>query len=251
MKVVIIGGNDGLGLGITKQLIKEGADELITIGRNQFSLNDEVNHTHYTSDVFDFEEFQKTLHKISSSNDIDIIICVAGYAEPVKIEDLEYEDWQKHLHGNFLYVTEAFKILKDSLNKNGSFITIGSKWSFIDQAGPATPYAVAKNALRGYSVSIANSFKDIICNHYAVPTMDTKLLKNAEEKLIIAGEVKEKFSDNSNRICDPSIVGSILVNHILNNKLSGVTYYMNRKLEVIEIKNNANRLLLNIFNEEK
>ncbi len=252
MKAVIIGGTTGLGLGISNELQKRNITDLITVGRNHFSF-DNVNfsHTHFVSDVFQLDNFKKTLEKIASNHHIDLVMCVAGYVEPKKVNEFKYEDYEKHLKGNFLYVTDVFSILKNSMAEGSSFITIGSKWSFVDIAGPVTPYSVSKNALRGYTVSMAGYFPELKINHYAVPTMPTKLLKNAEEKLILAGEIKEKFSDSLDSLCHPDEVAVCLLNHVFSNKESGKTFYINRKLEVLDIVNNSNNMVLDEFNEGK
>ncbi len=252
MRAVIIGGTTGLGLGISKELQKRNITDLITVSRNNFSLDQvDVSHTHFVSDVFLTDSFKKTIEEIASRYEIDLVICVAGYAEPKRVDELTYEDYERHLKGNFLYVTDVFNILRTSIVEGGSFITIGSKWSYVDAAGPVTPYSVSKNALRGYTVSMAESYVGLKINHYAVPTMPTKLLRNVEEKLVLAGEIKEKFSDNLDRLRDPDEVAECLIEHIFNNDESGKTFFINRKLEVLNIVNGSNSIALNIFNEEK
>lgn len=211
MKALVIGGSQGFGKEIVKNLEKRGYG-VITVGRSKLKKKN-----HYVCDVGNITKWEKTLNKIKEENKkIDFVACIVGFARAKPFEKLNSKDWNEHINKNLLYVAMTFnKIIPKRA------ITIGSQWSLKVGSAELVPYTVTKHALATLTTNIALINKGLIINHYCVPTMGTPQylqVKNSFNKL---GKIEIIKRFNSGILSDYTEIAEKIIDKALNNPKSG------------------------------
>jgi len=134
--VIVTGGSKGIGSGITTSFAKEGANVIFT-GRNQddgSKLESELKEKDYSVEFFkaDVLDFERTKELFSYANDklgsIDILILNAGIYPETRIEDMDFDHWDKVMDVNlksiFFSTKEVIPYMKK--NKLGRIVIVSS-----------------------------------------------------------------------------------------------------------------------------
>lgn len=233
MKAIIIGGTRGFGKEITNNLSKKGY-EVITIGRHKIpNLK-----TSYSCDVNDLDKLGKVILAIKKENPvIDLIACVAGFAEAKNPKDFTKKDYDETFRKNVGYVSLILKELTTNFENSirPKLITIGSQWSYKTGLAELEPYILAKHKLRKLTKDYAIKHTKISSNHYCVPTMNTSqynLVKKSFQK-IGKEEVIKNFMDGE--LADYKIVAKNLIGLALRTKKTGTTFIIssNGKIKIL------------------
>lgn len=194
--VIVTGGAKGIGEGITRILVKEGAIPVI-LGRNEEDnkkLIDELGVGYQVkTELSKPAECKKAVDAVLKKfNRIDGVINNAGINDGVSLEYGSYEDFMRSLHNNvvhyYLIVQAALPALKES---KGAIVNISSKVAETGQGG-TSGYAAAnggRNALtREWAVELLKygiRVNAVIVAECYTPLYDKwiKTLDNPEETL--------------------------------------------------------------------
>lgn len=194
--VIVTGGAKGIGEGITRILVKEGAIPVI-LGRNEEDnkkLIDELGVGYQVkTELSKPAECKKAVDEVLKKfNRIDGVINNAGINDGVSLEHGSYEDFMRSLHNNvvhyYLIVQAALPALKES---KGAIVNISSKVAETGQGG-TSGYAAAnggRNALtREWAVELLKygiRVNSVIVAECYTPLYDKwiKTLDNPEETL--------------------------------------------------------------------
>jgi len=194
--VIVTGGAKGIGEGITRILVKEGAIPVI-LGRNEEDnkkLIDELGVGYQVkTELSNPAECKKSVDEVLKKfNRIDGVINNAGINDGVSLEYGSYEDFMRSLRNNvvhyYLIVQAALPALKES---KGAIVNISSKVAETGQGG-TSGYAAAnggRNALtREWAVELLKygiRVNAVIVAECYTPLYDKwiKTLDNPEETL--------------------------------------------------------------------
>jgi NAD(P)-dependent dehydrogenase (short-subunit alcohol dehydrogenase family) len=158
-KIVVLGGTGGVGEGLVKSFLSQGAS-VIVFSRSQRKLD---NLKEYVSDVasgrlfsfaaaIDKEEYISNIQDQIKSNfgEVDAVVAsLGGWHQGFFIKDYPMESWFKILNDNLTSHFMAIKIFVPLLSKTGKYIHIngmGSEQHF-PTAGPVLMSAAAQRSL--------------------------------------------------------------------------------------------------------
>lgn len=161
---IITGSSRGIGLGIAKVLLEEGARVMIT-GRNSDSIASafELLNSKFPGNVLaftgDFTEANiagLALEKIISEwGSIDGVVANAGAVKPVPDWNIDGDDWEwfftNNLNISVHIVTKSISYLQKT---KGAIVFIGSI-AGIEEIGAPLPYSASKAALTMYAKSLS------------------------------------------------------------------------------------------------
>jgi len=153
--IIVTGGAKGIGEGIVKVLVNEGAIPVI-IGRNEADNLKTIeaiggNGFQVAAELSDPEECQKAVAQVVEKyGRIDGLVNNAGVNDGVNLENGSYEAFMSSLHKNLVhYYLIAHYALPELKKSKGSIVNIGSKTGETGQGGTSA-YAAAnggRNAL--------------------------------------------------------------------------------------------------------
>ncbi len=158
-KVVITGGNSGIGKGIAKKFDEEGAN-IVLFGRNETTLKQTCaelkNATYIQGDVSKIADLN---HLYSKTGKIDVLIVNAGVAEKRTIDEVD-EAFFDHIvdinyKGAYFTVQRALK----QLNDGASIILISSVAAHTGYHGHSV-YASTKAAVKMLAKSLSADLMD-------------------------------------------------------------------------------------------
>ena len=161
---IITGGGTGIGLGIARAFVKEGA-KVVLAARNIPRLEDAANELRelggtvevVPTDVTQEAEVQALFSRtMDTFGRLDIQVNNSGAFDGGPIDEITLETWNKvigvNLTGVFLCTREAMRIMKTQ--KGGRIINIGSISSRMPRMNSA-PYTSSKHAIIGLTKSTA------------------------------------------------------------------------------------------------
>lgn len=163
MKTVIItGGNRGIGLAITKQLLFEGY-RVICFHRDKAQkrnvLSDGYEESYgdikYTSHWLDFRHFVEVKLEVES---VYAIINCAGIAHAKPFEEITEEEWDEMMAVNVKGAFLGVKIFNDMIEDEGRIVNISSVSGLQGMSGHAH-YCASKFALQGLTQVLAKELK--------------------------------------------------------------------------------------------
>jgi NAD(P)-dependent dehydrogenase (short-subunit alcohol dehydrogenase family) len=162
---LVIGGNRGLGLAMSKALAEAGASVCIAArdtkiseqAVHELSNEFEIDCIHSQCDVTDENSIKATVEKtMKRFEKIDILINSAGINIRGSIENLSSEEFNKvqqvNVTGTWLACREVVPLMKK--NHYGRIINIGSMLS-VTAIPERTPYATSKGAILQLTRSLA------------------------------------------------------------------------------------------------
>jgi 3-oxoacyl-[acyl-carrier protein] reductase len=183
-KVLITGGNSGIGMA-TASLLKEAGAQVVIAGRNREKLEEAARALHISfvqGDVTNEKDVVKMIAEANQQmNGLNVLINNAGYgyiAPLIEIDPIQFEQvWRTNVYGAMLVAKEAIKIF--IANNYGNIINIAST-SAIKGNPNASPYAATKFALRG----MTEAWRDELRPH------------NIRVMLVNPSEVMTSFASN-------------------------------------------------------
>lgn len=176
LKALIIGNSDGIGLEVTKQLLKQNW-KIIGLSRSPSVLQDPL-YEHYVSEV-DQDYYSETLKTIFKREGyIDLCIYCAGIGDSLDFSDMreEIKIFEVNLIG--LVKTTSFILPKMLARKKGHLIGLSSMADKL--LSPTTPsYTASKAGFSNYLESLALSLKSkgIFVTTIRFGFVDTKMAK--------------------------------------------------------------------------
>lgn len=155
--IIVTGGFKGIGNGIVKQLVEEGA--IVEILNRADAREDEVRaeldkmgakYDIYIIDLNTTDEIKPIVEDIHSKyGHIDGVVNNAGKNDNLALETTSWQDFEESIHGNLTHYYEtvhaAVEYLKES---KGAVVNISSKTALTGQ-GKTSAYAAAKGAILG------------------------------------------------------------------------------------------------------
>ncbi|RZS93963.1 SDR family oxidoreductase [Aquimarina brevivitae] len=203
-KILITGGNSGIGKA-TAKLLKDKGAEVIIAGRNKETLEGtakELELGYIQADVTQEEEVVRMVEQAASRmNGLNVLINNAGYGYVANLVDIEPQKLRDQLDTNIvgaaLCARECAKIFVDQ--DYGNIINIGST-SSLKGSPTASPYVATKFALRGMTESWRNELRPhnirvMQVNPSEVMTSfsDNRVDNNKKEKQYTAAEQETKL----------------------------------------------------------
>jgi 3-oxoacyl-[acyl-carrier protein] reductase len=188
---VITGGAQGFGLDIAKKFLSSGAKvfiwdidekELIKAVKEISNPNLEYN----VVDVTNFNEIQNTVKKITTNNNIDILINNAGITGPTtELWNYNNDEWNKIVQINLMGTFYCCKSIVPTMIKNnyGRIVNVASV-AGKDGNPNASAYSSAKAGIIGLTKSLGKELADnnIAVNAVTPSTANTKILNQMSEK---------------------------------------------------------------------
>lgn len=159
-KVFISGSSRGIGLGIAKKFVDEGADVVIN-SRNSADLKAIESTMKVCGSVVGNlcdpgEAAAAVAQSVEIMGGLDIVVCNVGSGSSVSPGLETYNEWQRVFNVNFFSTTNLVEASKADLKRSkGSIVCISSICG--NEAIPAAPitYSVAKSAINAYVKRIA------------------------------------------------------------------------------------------------
>ena len=183
---IITGGNKGIGLGITKLLLKNNY-KVITCGRSGFENLEKFDGLdHIQGDITNYETHSNLVEKaINSYGKLDLYVNNAGISKWRPIEEINYDFLDKLFKTNIYSVFWGCKASQEALQEtNGSIINISSiagKRGSKNNSG----YVSTKFAMNGITQSLSKELgnKNVRVNAICPVLVRTDgLLKALSEK---------------------------------------------------------------------
>ena len=188
---VITGGAQGFGLYIAKKFLSSGAKvfiwdidekELIKVVKEINNPNLEYN----VVDVANFNEIQNTVKKITTNNNIDILINNAGITGPTtELWNYNNDEWNKIVQINLMGTFYCCKSIVPNMIKNnyGRIVNVASV-AGKDGNPNASAYSSAKAGIIGLTKSLGKELadKNIAVNAITPSTANTNILNQMSEK---------------------------------------------------------------------
>lgn len=203
-KVLITGGNSGIGKA-TAKLLKEKGAQVVIAGRNQTTLQqtaEELGVEYVKADVTQEDQVQQMVKETKEKiGGLNALINNAGYGYISKLIDIEVDKFTDQFKTNILGATLCAKeSAKHFVAQNyGNIINIGST-SSLKGSPSASPYVATKFALRGMTESWRNELRPhnirvMQVNPSEVMTnfADNRVDQNVQSKQYTEAEQKSKL----------------------------------------------------------
>ena len=194
--VLITGGSRGIGKGIVKVLIENGANVAFTYASStapalELSAKFNSNKTKcvsYKSDASVYSDCEKLIQNILNDfGNIDVLINNAGITKDNLLMRMTEEDYDTVMEVNMKSVFNMTKACQRIFlkNKKGSIINMSSVVGLKGNSGQSN-YAASKAAIIGFSKSIAIELgsRNIRCNVIAPGFIKTEMTDKLSEEVI-------------------------------------------------------------------
>jgi len=198
---LITGGSRGIGKGIVKRLVAEGAQVAFSYRSSSEQadnlikdLNAGDNVQAFKSDASNYESSEALVKSVLDSfGKVDILINNAGITKDTLMLRMGEEQWDDVIQVNLKSVFNLTKhLLKPMLkNRSGSIINMSSVVGVFGNAGQAN-YAASKAGIIGFTKSIAKEVgsRGIRCNAIAPGFIATEMTDELDDK------VKEAYTSS-------------------------------------------------------
>jgi NADP-dependent 3-hydroxy acid dehydrogenase YdfG len=206
--VLISGGNSGLGLEVTKILLTKGYAVTI-LGKNQQALDkvkDELNSSNLSCIQCDLRNYEEIHQKISSINNLDILINCAGIIAYKKLDEQDPKNIKDIIETNLLGTIYLTKELLPIFKKQNSGIIMNiSSTSGLMTGGHAeeSVYVASKYGVTGFTETLRKEMieqgnKIKVLGFYP-GGMNTKLFSKAD------------LDKDTSKFMDPREIAEIIV----------------------------------------
>lgn len=201
-RAVITGGSDGIGLGISKAYVKNGAD-LFLVSRNENKLREAkaalspygTNVRSLSADLSDTGDILGASQQILAAwPEIDVLVNNAGVGVFCPFSETTEADLDLHLDINVKAPYMLTQCLLNAIHaRKGNIINISSYFSHRMLPGrPSTAYSLTKGAIDAFTKSLAYEIgpMGIRVNGIAPGTVNTPLVRSNFNKLTEDGKAK-------------------------------------------------------------
>ena len=179
---LITGGASGVGLGVAKRFVEEGAQVVITdISSNGASVAQQLGAQFLEQDVRSEEGWEQVVEEVSTRyGRLDSLVNNAGIFSSHPVDETPLEEWQNvldvNLTGVFLGCKYGVQAMKRNAN-GGSIINLSSVVGLRGQLGGAA-YGASKGGVRllTKSVALENAGLGIRCNSVHPGVIETPIL---------------------------------------------------------------------------
>jgi 3-oxoacyl-[acyl-carrier protein] reductase len=189
---IITGGSRGIGEGIVRKYIEQGASVAFTYRSSAEKADQIVSELNsekvvaYQSDASDFTQAEKLISSVLEKFDrIDILINNAGITKDTLMLRMNEDQWDDVIEINLKSVFIMTKsVLKTMMRqREGSIINMSSVVGVFGNAGQAN-YAASKAGIIGFTKSIAKEVgsRNIRCNAIAPGFIKTSMTGELDEK---------------------------------------------------------------------
>ncbi len=188
---VITGGNRGIGKGIAKHFLDEGA-KVVIFGRDLETLNQTKSEFSkdilaIQGDVTSTKDINNLFGKTSSYfGKIDILVANAGVSKRIPIEEVNEDDFDRMVDINYRGLFFTVKYAIDFLNKDASIILIASAAAHLTIKGHSI-YSSTKAAVVKLAKNLAYDLSDklirvnsISPGYVQTPLFDTRLANDPD-----------------------------------------------------------------------
>ena len=219
-KILVTGGNRGLGIEIAKAYSKAGAKVIIT-GRDEKALLSAVEKTSMDYAVCDLMSQDSIYKLVETLEDVDILVNCAGVFPVGTLEETSLQDYEECMQVN---VTAPFILMKEFAPKMadkgwGRIVNIASSSAY--GGSPKTSiYCAAKHALLGLSRSL---FKELKGSGVRVVCVSPGTIKTN------MGREVEKLGQEYDTFMEPKEIAEYVVyNTALNGHMVSEEIRLNR-----------------------
>jgi NAD(P)-dependent dehydrogenase (short-subunit alcohol dehydrogenase family) len=178
MKAIITGGNRGIGLEISKNLLSRGY-EVHVLSRSGISPVPE-GITSWTTDVSDFEQTIQIVDKIGTP---DVLINNAGIMNAKTASDYCSDEILHMLNVNLISAVRLSVRLAEQMANNGGgrIVSMGSIAGEIGH--PDIWYGISKAGIMNAMRSLARTYgpRGVVANSVAPGPVETEMMKNIPE----------------------------------------------------------------------
>ena len=209
---VITGGAQGFGLNITKKFLLSGAKvfiwdidekELIKAVKEINNPNLEYN----VVDVTNFNEIQNTVKKITTNNNVDILINNAGITDDKLAIRMSEDSWNEVINVNLKGTFNCIKTVLPNMikNKGGKIVNMSSVVGIMGNPGQSN-YCASKAGIIGLTKSLAKEYgkKSININAIAPGLIETDMTKKINIESFSKNIVLDRLgtpNDIANLVC--------------------------------------------------
>lgn len=196
--VLVTGGSRGIGAGIVKEMVRQGAKVAFTYRSSASKAEELIDAMNadkesvksYQSDASDAAQAEELVKQVLADfGTIHVLVNNAGITRDTLMLRMKEDQWDDVLRNN---LTSVFHMTKQVLrpmmkNRQGSIINLSSVVGMMGNAGQAN-YAASKAGIIGFTKSIAKELgsRNVRCNAIAPGFIETEMtddLKNKEDYL--------------------------------------------------------------------
>lgn len=155
MKVLIVGGNRGIGLALVEKFLSEGHDVIATCRESSKELGATKATVIENVDVESIDSLKNAASKVDG---IDIFIHNAGILIGDGFNSINFEDMLRQFEINSLAPLKSVLSFKDKINSGGKIGLMTSRMGSIadNDSGGSYGYRASKCALNAIGKSLAN-----------------------------------------------------------------------------------------------
>ncbi|MCX7219066.1 MAG: SDR family NAD(P)-dependent oxidoreductase [Burkholderiales bacterium] len=201
MKAIVTGGNRGIGLEISKNLVQKGYEVHVLSRSGLAAAQDGI--SSWITDVSDFLQTRQIIDRIGTP---DVLINNAGIMNSKALSAYSSEDILHILNVNLISAVRLSAEVAEQMAGRGSgrIVSMGSIAGEIGH--PDIWYGISKAGLMNAMRSLARSFgaRGVLANSVAPGPVDTEMMKNIPEDR----KMRLKAATISQRFCTAEEVAS-------------------------------------------
>ncbi|WP_295754828.1 SDR family NAD(P)-dependent oxidoreductase [Undibacterium sp.] len=201
MKAIVTGGNRGIGLEISKNLLQKGYEVHVLSRSGLAAAQDGI--SSWITDVSDFLQTRQIIERIGTP---DVLINNAGIMNSKTLSEYSSEDILHILNVNLISAVRLSAEVAGQMAERGGgrIVSMGSIAGEIGH--PDIWYGISKAGLMNAMRSLARSFgaRGVLANSVAPGPVDTEMMKNIPE----ARKMRLKAATISQRFCTAEEVAS-------------------------------------------
>ena len=165
---VITGGTKGIGAGISRMLLYQGYDIIVTYCNDEITANAFLEQskrdfptnkvTVLKIDNGDYLQITKLVRYISEQKEINCIVCNAGVTLRKSFQEISNNDWLTVMNANLNNNMFLIRDLYPYIPENSRIIFIGSMMA-VHPHGTSLAYGVSKSALHSLALNLVKVFE--------------------------------------------------------------------------------------------